>query len=142
MPFLREYVVTAATSADLLELGVPEIADNFSVIEKFRTTTKSAGREKLRKHLRSGSKKTTTDRVFPKNFKTNQLVAKRPIFKHFSLIISSKLWCHFFKAVYGNLGGKVPVIDDVLSSHERKKDLTTSWHENYTAFKFQTDRIY
>ena len=45
-------------------------------------------------------------------------------------------------AVSGNLGGKVPVVDDVLSSHEREIYSTTSLDENCIEFEFQTDRNY
>ena len=45
-------------------------------------------------------------------------------------------------AVSGNLGGKVPVVDDVLSSHEQEFYPTTSPNENCIEFEFQTDRIY
>ena len=47
-----------------------------------------------------------------------------------------------FVAVSGNLGGKVPVVDDVLSSHEQKIYPTTSLDENCIKFEFQTDRNY
>ena len=47
-----------------------------------------------------------------------------------------------FVAVSGNLGGKVPVVDDVLSSHEQKIYPTTSLDENCIEFEFQTDRNY
>ena len=45
-----------------------------------------------------------------------------------------------FVAVSGNPGGKVPVVDDVLSSHEQEIHPTTSLDENSIAFEFQTDR--
>ena len=45
-------------------------------------------------------------------------------------------------AAFGNLGGKVPVIDDVLSSHEQEIYVTTSLDENCIEFEFQTDRNY
>ena len=45
-----------------------------------------------------------------------------------------------FVAVSGNLGGKVPIVDDVLSSHEQEIYLTTSLDENCIEFEFQTDR--
>ena len=45
-------------------------------------------------------------------------------------------------AVSGNLGGKVPVVDDVLSSHEQERYPTTSLDENCIEFEFQTDRNY
>ena len=49
---------------------------------------------------------------------------------------------HPFVAVSGNLGGKVPIVDDVLSSHEQDIYQTTSLDENCIEFKFQTARIY
>ena len=44
-----------------------------------------------------------------------------------------------FVAVSGNPGVKVPVIDDVLSSHEQEIYPTTSRDENSIEFEFQTD---
>ena len=45
-----------------------------------------------------------------------------------------------FVAVSGNPGVKVPVVDDVLSSHEQEIYLTTSLDENSIEFEAQTDR--
>ena len=45
-------------------------------------------------------------------------------------------------AVSGNLGGKVPVVDNVLLSHEQEIYPTTSLDENCIEFEFQTDRNY
>ena len=45
-------------------------------------------------------------------------------------------------AVSGNLGGKVPIVDDVLSSHEQEIYPTASLDENCIEFEFQTDRNY
>ena len=45
-------------------------------------------------------------------------------------------------AVSGNLEGKVPVVDDVLWSHEQGIYPTTSLDENCIEFEFQTDRSY
>ena len=47
-----------------------------------------------------------------------------------------------FTAVYGNLGGKIPVVDDALSSDEQEICPTTSLDENCIKFEFQTDRNY
>ena len=44
-----------------------------------------------------------------------------------------------FVTVSGNPGVKVPVADDVLSSHEPEIYPTTSLDENSLEFKFQTD---
>ena len=64
------------------------------------------------------------------------------LYKHFSLIMSSNFRYQPFVAVSGNLGGKVPVVDDVLSSHEQDIYHTTSLDENCIEFEFQTDRNY
>ena len=45
-----------------------------------------------------------------------------------------------FVAVSGYLGGKVPVVDDVLSSHEQQIYPTASLDENCIEFEIQTDR--
>ena len=55
-------------------------------------------------------------------------------------MLSSIFRYQTFVAVSGNLGGKVPVVDDVLSSHEQEIYPTTSLDENCTEFEFQTDR--
>ena len=47
-----------------------------------------------------------------------------------------------FVAVSGNLGGKVPFVDDVLSSREQEIYPITSLDENCMEFEFQTDRNY
>ena len=47
-----------------------------------------------------------------------------------------------FVAVCGNLGGKVPIVHDVLSAHEQEIYPTTSLDENCIEFEFQTDRNY
>ena len=47
-----------------------------------------------------------------------------------------------FVAVSGNLGGKVPIVDDVLSSHEQEICPNTSLDENCIQFEFHTDQNY
>ena len=47
-----------------------------------------------------------------------------------------------FVAVSGNLGGRVPIVDDVLSSHEQEIYPTTSLDENCIEFEIQTGRNY
>ena len=47
-----------------------------------------------------------------------------------------------FLAVSGNLRGKVPIFDNVLSSHEQENYPSTSLDENCKEFEFQTDRNY
>ena len=47
-----------------------------------------------------------------------------------------------FVAVSETLGGKVPLVDDALSSHEQQIYPTTSLEENSMEFESQTDRNY
>ena len=47
-----------------------------------------------------------------------------------------------FVAVSGNPGGKVLIVDDVLSSHEQEIYPTFSLDENCIEFEFQRDRNY
>ena len=47
-----------------------------------------------------------------------------------------------FVAVSGNLEGNIPIVDDVLSSHEQEIYPTISLVENCIEFDFQTDRNY
>ena len=56
--------------------------------------------------------------------------------------MSSNFWYQPFVAGSGNLRGKVPVVDDVLSSHEREVYPTTWPEETCIEFEFQTDRNY
>ena len=42
----------------------------------------------------------------------------------------------------GNLGGKVPIVDNVFSSHEQEVYPTTSLDENCIKFEFRADRNY
>ena len=56
--------------------------------------------------------------------------------------MSSIFWYQSFVAVSANLGGNVPIVEDVLSSHEQKFYSTTSLDENCIEFDFQTERKY
>ena len=53
---------------------------------------------------------------------------------------NNNFWYQPFVAVSGTLGGKVPIVDDVLSSHEQEIYPFTSLDENCIEFEFQTDR--
>ena len=53
---------------------------------------------------------------------------------------NNNFWCQPFVAVSGNLRGNVPIVDDVLSSHERENYPTTSLDENCIEIELQTDR--
>ena len=57
--FLKKYIVPAAkrVGADLLEFGVPEVADVVSGKKNSKTAAKSVGRKTLRKQLGGGKQK-------------------------------------------------------------------------------------
>ena len=140
---MRKYIVPAAkrVGAELLEFAVPEIADVVSGRKKFKTAVKSVGRQTLRKQLGSGSRKRTANRVIPTKSAKQISRSRRDFFyKHFSLIMSSNFRYQLFVAVSVNLVGKVPVVEDVLSSHEQEIYPTTSLDENRIDFEFQKDR--
>ena len=69
-------------------------------------------------------------------------MSKRHFYKPFSLIMSSNFRYQPFVATSGNLGGKVPVVDDVLSSQDQIIYPTTSIDDNCIEFEFQTDWNY
>ena len=52
----------------------------------------------------------------------------------------NNFWYQHFVAVSGSPGVKVPVVDNVLSSHEQEMYITISFDENSIEFEFQTDR--
>ena len=52
----------------------------------------------------------------------------------------SNFWYQHFVVVSGSVGGRVPVVDDVLASHEQQIYPTTSLDENSIEFEFQVDR--
>ena len=54
--------------------------------------------------------------------------------------MSSNFRYQSFVAVSGDLGGKIPVVDDVLLSHEQEIYPTATLDENCIEFEFQTDR--
>ena len=54
--------------------------------------------------------------------------------------MSTNFRYQLYVAVSGNLGGRFPVVHDVLSSHEQEIYPSTSLDENCIRFEFQTDR--
>ena len=117
--------------ADLLDFAVPEIAEVVSGRKNFKTAAKSVGKQTLRKQLGEGSRNKES---------FQQSVAMRHFYKHFSLIMSNNFRYQPFVAVSGNLEGKVPIFDHVLSSHEQEIYPTTSLDENCKGLEVQTDR--
>ena len=151
IPFLRKYVVPAAkrVGADLLEFAVPEIAEVASGRKNFKTAAKNVGKQTLKKQLGEGSRRLkggSKQRRFIPTKSTKQSsrsVAKRHFYKHLSLIMPNNSFRYQpFVAVSGNLGGKAPIVDDVLSSNEQEIYPTTSLDENFKEFEFQMDRNY
>ena len=139
IPFLRKYVLPAAKriGTDMLEFAVPESVKVVSGRKNFETAAKSVGKQTLRKQLGEGKgsrKRAVSSKqrkiISPKSTKQSSR-SQRDIFKHFSLIMSNNNFRYQpFVAVSGNLGGKVPIVDDVLPSHEQEIYPTTSLDEN------------
>ena len=143
-PFLREYIVPAAkrVCADLLEFAVPEIAEVVSGRKNIKAPAKNVGRQTLRKKLGSGSRKRSASRVIPTKSAKQTSRSRRNIFtiNDVPLMVSNSFRYQPFVAVPGNLGGKVPVVDDVLLSHEQEIYPTTSLDKNCKEYEFGTDR--
>ena len=162
IPFLRKYVDPAANGigADMLEFAVPEIAKVVSGRRNFKPAAKSVGKQTLGKQLSEGegsrrrrgavgvrqgvSRKRTTSRIIQTKSTKQSSRSRRDIFhKNFSLNMSNNNFRYQrFVAVSENLAGKVPIVDDVLSSHEQEIYPTTSLDENCIEFEFQTHRNY
>ena len=80
--FLRKYLVPAAkrVGADLLDFPAPGIAKVVSGRKKFKTATKSVGRQTLGKQLGSGSRNRTANRVIPTKSAKQISRSRRDIF--------------------------------------------------------------
>ena len=145
IPFLRKHIVPAAerVGADFLDFAPPEIGEVVSGRKNFKTAAKSVGRQTLRQQLGSGSRKRTASRINPTKFSKQSVGREERLFyEHVSIIMSTNFRYQSFVVVSGNLGGKVPIVDDVLSSHEQEIYPTFSLDENCIEFEFQTDRNY
>ena len=107
------------------------------------------GRQTLRKQSGDGSrrraagnKKRSASRVIPTKSAKKSVGRGETFYKQFSLTMSIIFRYQPFVAVSGNVDGKVPVVDDVLSSHEQEIYPPTSLDENRIEFEIQTDRNY
>ena len=113
----------------MLEFAAPETGDVISGKKIFQEGCKECGK--------ANSEKNNCVAVVARGESVQQnlqgkLVTREGHFhKHFSLIMSNnKFWYQPFVAVSGNLVGKVPIVDDVLSSHEQENYPTTSLDKN------------
>ena len=142
--FLPKYVVPAAkcVSADLLEFAVTEFAEIVSGRKKLKKAENNVGRQTLKEQLCSGSRETTASSIIPtksaKRASLSRTVISENIFEQWCQIIFGTI----FVAVSRNLGGKNPVVDYVLLSHEQKLYPTTSLDENCIEFEFHMDQNY
>ena len=86
IPFLRKYIVPAAKRvvADSLEFAVPEVAEVVRGRKNFKTAAKSVGRQTMRKHLGSGSRKKTASKVIPTKSAKQFSRSQRGIFTNIS----------------------------------------------------------
>ena len=119
--------------ADLLEFAVPEIADVVS--GKFQNCCQKRRKtdvEKTTWRLQAEQKHSS-----PK-FEAKQSVRQRHFYHYCKIIMTDLNNFRYqpFVAVSGNPGVIVPVVDDVLSSHEQEVYPTTSFDENSIEFEF------
>ena len=126
----------------MLESAAAEIGEVISGRKSFKSAAKSVRKQTLKKQLGEGSHRRNGGneqrRIIPTK-STKQ--SSRSRLKNFSLIMSNNNFRYQpFVAVSGNLGGKRPIVDNVLSSHEQEIYPTTSLDENCIEFEFQTDR--
>ena len=115
----HSYVNISSQLQNALEFAEPKIAEVVSYRKNFKTAAKSVGRQTQKTfgywYQEKDCKQSHSNQIC----KTSQSVAYRDFYKHFSLIMSSNFRYQPFVAFSGNLGGKVPIVDDVLSSHEQ-----------------------
>ena len=138
-PFLREYITPAAKGivADMLEFAAPEIGE----IKSFESAAKSVGKQTLEKRLGEGSCRLTGGKKTEENLLNNPVGREETFLQTFLIHhVKRQFSVPTFVAVSGNLGGKVPVVDNVLSSHEQENYPTTSLDENWIEFEFQKYR--
>ena len=140
VPFLRKNIVPAAkrVSADFLEFAAPEIVEVVSGRNNFKTAAMSVRRQILRKLLSSCSRKRTASRVIPTKSAKQTSRSRKGFYIYFSINLWINIWYQLLVAVSGNLGGKVPVVEDVFSSHEQEIHPTISLDEKCMKFAVQT----
>ena len=79
---------------------------------------------------------------FQQNLQNKPFGHEQTIYKHISLISLSNFWYQILVAASGNFGGKMPVVNNVFSSHKQDFPPSTSHDENCKEFEIQTDRNY
>ena len=140
IPSLRKFIFAAAkrVGADLLEFAVPEVADVVGGKFFFKTAARSVGTQTLRKQLGCGKQK----RTFQSKIRSETVGHPQTFYWYCKLKLTNlkNIRYQIFVAVSGNAGVKVPVVNDVLSSHEQEIDPTTSHNGNSIEFEFQPDR--
>ena len=140
--FLLKYVVPAAKriGADMLDFAAPRIGEVFSS-RKFKTAVKNVGK-KLWKY--SWLAVANRGESFQKNLLNDAIGREETFLQTFPVDHVKQQFSvpSFCGSVWRNLGGRVPIVDKVLSSHEQKIYPTTSLDENCIEFEFQRDRNY
>ena len=123
--------------ADLLEFGAREIAV-VSGKNMFKTATNTVGRQTLTRQLGSENKKKPASPVNPKKFSKQN----SRFYKQLSLSMTKFFQYQLVVAVSGNHGAEVPVVDNVLSSHDQNVYPTFQKLRKYLTFKLQVERRY
>ena len=141
IPFLLNYIVPAAKRVGtyLLEFYVPENADVDAGGKIFETAAKTVGRQTLSKHWGGVSRKKSASRVLPTKPTRQTSVAKRHLYKYFSIIMSSNFRYQPFLAVSGNIGGIFQWL--TISCRPTNKISILLPHSMETALSFNFKRI-
>ena len=134
---LRE-VAAKHGEVDSLERASPKFGQVGCCRRKNKKVAKNLWRQSLSKQLGSGSSKRFASTVTQQNMLKKAVDRDETFLKTF-LKIHIKQY-KLFVAGSGNLVGKVPLIDNVLTSHEVEICPSTSLDEKCFEFEFQMDR--
>ena len=141
--FFRKNLVPAAKrpGADFLKISVPEIVGIVS--DRISRHLQRELEDRLWKNswvVVAGRRLKAES--FPQDLQYKSIRREDAFRKHFSLIMSNKFRYQLVGEVSANLGGKVPVVDDVLLSYEQKFHPTTQFDEFCIEIEIQADQNY
>ena len=131
---LKKNNVPAANNedADSFENAASFFAEASSGRKNFKTAAECVRRQSLKNSLVCGRKKSNraigvrhASGFVPWKTAKRSSWSLRDVWQIFSLINSNKFWYQHFVAVSENPAGDVPLVDNVLSSHEKR---TSSYH--------------
>ena len=132
IPFLRKYFIPTAkrVGAELLEIASPQIDEVESGRRNFKTVAMSCDDKLWVNSWLLVAWKRLQAKSFQQKLQSKSVVHEETFSRTILSIMWSIFWYQPNVAVSGNLGGKVPVVDNVLSSKQQVINLTASIDEN------------